>query len=206
MTNRGGNSRFDSMKRIGLYGGSFDPVHNGHLILARQALEDLKLDQIIFLPAAESPFKQNHTVTSVEDRVKMVEIAIEHEPAFSVDTLEILRPAPSYTIDTARTYRARYPTEELFFLIGEDHLKDLHKWNDFGELDRLVQFAVLSRSDLPLSTKYPVVRRRLDLSSTEIRNRVANQLPISYLVPDKVLNYIKSNNLYAGASLSKLRS
>src|SRR6266853_1434799 len=100
------------MSRLGLYGGSFDPVHNGHLILARQALEDLKLDKIIFLPAAESPFKQNHTAASAQDRVKMVELAIEGESAFSIDTLEIHRPAPSYTIDTARAYRARHPADE----------------------------------------------------------------------------------------------
>jgi nicotinate-nucleotide adenylyltransferase len=193
------------MSRLGLYGGSFDPVHNGHLILARQALEDLKLDKIIFLPAAESPFKQNHTAASAQDRVKMVELAIERESAFSIDTLEIHRPAPSYTIDTARAYRARHPADDLLFLIGEDHVHDLQKWNDFAELDRLVQFAVLSRSDLPLSIKYPIVRRRLDLSSTEIRNRVANRLPISYLVPDSVLDYIQSNQLYEGADLSKLR-
>jgi nicotinate-nucleotide adenylyltransferase len=194
------------MSKLGLYGGSFDPVHNGHLILARQALEDLGLDRIIFLPAAESPFKQSHPVTLARHRVRMVELAIEHEAAFSIDILEISRPPPSYTIDTARTYRERHATDELFFLVGEDHVKDLHRWNDYAELDTLVQFAVLSRSDLPLPIRYPVVRRRLDLSSTEIRNRVANHLPISYLVPDSVLEYIQSTQLYGGADLSKLRS
>jgi nicotinate-nucleotide adenylyltransferase len=194
------------MSRLGLYGGSFDPIHNGHLILARQALEDLKLDSVIFLPAAESPFKTNHTITSAEDRLKMVELAIATEPRFSVDPIEMHRPAPSYTIDTARTYSARHPLDELYFLIGEDHVQDLAKWNGFSELDQLVQFAVLCRSDLPLSVKYPVVRRRFDLSSTEVRNRVANQLPISYFVPEIVLHYIHSNQLYQGEPLSKLTS
>jgi len=194
------------MSRLGLYGGSFDPIHNGHLILAQQALEDLKLDRVIFLPAAESPFKPNHTITSAEDRVAMIKLAIEHEPALSVDVSEIQRPAPSYTIDTVRAYRAMHPVDKLFFLIGEDHLCNLHKWNGFAELDQLVQFVVLSRSDLPLSIKYPVIHRRFDLSSTEIRNRVANQLPISYLVPNTVLHYIKSKKLYQGERLSKLRS
>jgi nicotinate-nucleotide adenylyltransferase len=192
--------------KLGLYGGSFDPVHNGHLILARQALEDLGLDRIIFVPAAESPFKLNQHATLAAHRVKMIELAIEPETAFSIDTLEIDRPPPSYTIDTVRTYRERFPVEELFFLVGEDHVNDLPKWNHFAELDGLIQFAVLVRSDLPLSVKYPVVRRRLDLSSTEIRNRVANHLPISYLVPDSVLEYIGSNHLYEGADLSSLRS
>jgi nicotinate-nucleotide adenylyltransferase len=184
------------MLRLGLYGGSFDPIHHGHLILARQALEDLSLDRVIFIPAAESPFKPNNVNASARDRVAMVRLAIEQEPAFSFDPVEIEREAPSYTIDTARIYRDRYPTEELFFLVGEDHLAALPKWTEYEELDRLVRFAILSRSDQPLDVKYPVVRRRFDLSSTEIRNRVANDLSISYLVPERVLDYIQERKLY----------
>lgn len=186
------------MLRLGLYGGSFDPIHHGHLILARQALEDLSLDRVIFIPAAESPFKVNHSSASAADRLAMVRLAVQGEPAFAVDSLEIEREAPSYTIDTARDYHTRYPRDTLFFLVGEDHLEALPKWNEFRELDRLVQFAILSRSDLPLKVEYPVVRRRFDLSSTEIRNRVANDLPISYLVPDDVLRYIQERKLYLG--------
>ena len=186
------------MLRLGLYGGSFDPIHHGHLILARQALEDLSLDRIIFIPAAESPFKLNHSSASAADRFAMVQLAVEGEPAFLVDPLEIDRQAPSYTIDTARAYHAQHPGDRLFFLVGEDHVAALPKWNEFEELGRLVQFAILSRSDLPLQVKYPVVRRRFDVSSTEVRNRVANDLPISYLVPEKVLRYIQERKLYRG--------
>jgi nicotinate-nucleotide adenylyltransferase len=186
------------MLRLGLYGGSFDPVHHGHLILARQALEDLSLDRVIFIPAVQSPFKPNQSGASAADRFAMVQLAVQDEPSFMVDPLEIEREAPSYTIDTARTYRARYPQETLFFLVGEDHLEALPKWNEFEELVSLVQFALLSRSDLPLNVEYPVVRRRFDLSSTEIRNRVANNLPISYLVPDSVVRYIQERKLYRG--------
>jgi nicotinate-nucleotide adenylyltransferase len=186
------------MLRLGLYGGSFDPVHHGHLILARQALEDLSLDRIVFIPAIESPFKPNQSGASAADRFAMVQLAVQDEPAFLVDPLEIEREAPSYTIDTARTYRSRYPHDVLFFLVGEDHLEALPKWNEFEELDQLVQFAILSRSDLALKVEYPVVRRRFDLSSTEIRNRVANDLPISYLVPESVLHYIQQRQLYRG--------
>jgi nicotinate-nucleotide adenylyltransferase len=186
------------MLRLGLYGGSFDPIHCGHLILARQALEDLSLDRVIFIPAAESPFKLNHSSAPAADRLAMVQLAVEGEPAFAVDPLEIGRQAPSYTIDTARTYRAQHPGETLFFLVGEDHVAALPKWNEFAELDQLVQFAILSRSDLPLKVDYPVVRRRFDLSSAEIRNRVANDLPISYLVPEKVLHYLQERKLYRG--------
>src|ERR1700750_2544168 len=95
------------MLRLGLYGGSFDPIHHGHLILARQALEDLSLDRVIFIPAAESPFKPNHSGASAADRLAMVELAIEGGPAFWVDPVEIEREAPSYTIDTARIYHAQ---------------------------------------------------------------------------------------------------
>jgi nicotinate-nucleotide adenylyltransferase len=186
------------MLRLGLYGGSFDPIHHGHLILARQALEDLSLDRVIFIPAAESPFKPNHSGASAADRLAMVTLAIQDEPAFFVDPVELEREAPSYTIDTARTYHVQHPDDILFFLVGEDHVAALGKWNEFEELNQLVQFAILSRSDLPLKVKYPVVRRRLDVSATEIRNRVANNLPISYLVPEKVLQYIEMRKLYLG--------
>jgi nicotinate-nucleotide adenylyltransferase len=186
------------MLRLGLYGGSFDPVHHGHLILARQALEDLSLNRVIFIPAVQSPFKPNRSSASAADRFAMVQLAVQDEPSFMVDGLEIEREPPSYTIDTARTYRARYLQETLFFLVGEDHLEALPKWNEFEELARLVQFAILSRSDLPLNVEYPVVRRRFDLSSTEVRNRVANNLPISYLVPENVVSYIQERKLYRG--------
>jgi nicotinate-nucleotide adenylyltransferase len=186
------------MLRLGLYGGSFDPIHHGHLILARQALEDLSLDRVIFIPAAESPFKLNHSGASAAERFAMVRLAVQDEPAFFVDPFEIDREPPSYTIDTVRAYHARHPDDTLFFLVGEDHVAALPKWNEFEELDLLVKFAILSRSDLPLELKYPVVRRRFDLSSTEIRNRVANDLPISYLVPENVLRYIQERNLYRG--------
>jgi nicotinate-nucleotide adenylyltransferase len=186
------------MLRLGLYGGSFDPIHHGHLILARQAVEVLFLDRVIFIPAAESPFKPDQLGASAEDRLAMIRLAIQDEPRFVVDPLELNREAPSYTIHTARAYKVQHPKDVLFFLIGEDHVSALRKWNEFEQLDQLVNFAILSRSDLPLKAHYPVVRRRFDLSSTEIRNRVANDLPISYLVPENVLRYIHERNLYRG--------
>ena len=194
------------MLRLGLYGGSFDPVHHAHLILARQALEDLKLDRVIFIPAAESPFKPGSTVASAAQRLEMLRLATQDEPAFAVDSLEIDRKPPSYTIHTARMYKAHHPKDKLIFLVGEDHLASLPKWNDFDELTQLVNFAILSRSDLPLRADYPVVRRRFDLSSTEIRHRVANNLPISYLVPKNVVRYINEKHLYRGEELSERRN
>jgi nicotinate-nucleotide adenylyltransferase len=136
----------------------------------------------------------------------MVRLATLGEPAFEVDSIEVYRKPPSYTIHTVRAYKARYPKEKLFFLFGEDHLESLPKWNDFNELNQIIDFAILSRSDLPVRANYPVVRRRFDLSSTEIRRRVANHMPISYLVPDNVEQYIREKKLYQGEELSDRRN
>ena len=141
------------MLRLGLYGGSFDPIHHGHLILARQAMEDLFLDRVIFIPAAESPFKPDHLGASAGDRLAMISLAIQDEPRFSVDSLELNREAPSYTIDTARAYEAQYPKDALFFLIGEDHVASLHEWNGLSNWIAC-RFRILSRSDLnPLEVR-----------------------------------------------------
>jgi nicotinate-nucleotide adenylyltransferase len=192
--------------RIGIYGGTFNPVHHGHLILARQALEEFKLDQLIFVPAAESPFKiQNHTAPA-DDRVAMLQLAIAGEDRFSVDPLEIERGGVSYSIDTVKIFRSRDPKAELFFLVGEDNADRLTEWHRFEELKKLACFVVLSRSEDFESSEYPVVQRRIEISSTEIRNRVAKQESITYLVPESVKHYIEQHQLYQGERVSALRS
>jgi len=192
--------------RIGIYGGTFNPVHHGHLILARQALEEFKLDRLVFVPAAESPFKiQNHSAPS-GDRLAMLRLAIAGEDRFLVDPLEIERGGISYSIDTVKMFRNRDPGAELFFLVGEDNADRLTEWHRFEELKRLVYFVVLSRSEDFQSPEYPVVQRRIEISSTEIRNRVANQESITYLVPESVKHYIEQHQLYQGERVSALRS
>ncbi|MFY9984901.1 MAG: nicotinate-nucleotide adenylyltransferase [Chthoniobacterales bacterium] len=192
--------------RIGIYGGTFDPVHHGHLILARQALEEFKLDRVIFVPAAESPFKiHNHTVPAA-DRLAMLSLAIADENCFSVDPVEIERGGISYSIDTIKMFRSRDPKAELFFLVGEDNADRFTEWHRFEELKKLVCFVVLSRSEDFQSPEYPVVQRRIEISSTEIRNRVANQESITYLVPESVKRYIEQHQLYHGERVSALRS
>jgi nicotinate-nucleotide adenylyltransferase len=192
--------------RIGIYGGTFDPVHHGHLILARQALEEFKLDRLIFVPAAESPFKlHNHTVPA-SDRLAMLRLAIKAEDRFEVDALEIERGGVSYSIDTVKMFRSRDPEAELFFLVGEDNAYRLTEWHRFEELRKLVAFVVLSRSEDFQSPEYPVVQRRIEISSTEIRNRVANRESITYLVPESVKLYIEQHQLYHGERVSALRS
>jgi nicotinate-nucleotide adenylyltransferase len=192
--------------RIGIYGGTFNPVHHGHLILARQALEEFKLDRLVFVPAAESPFKiQNHSAPA-GDRLAMLRLAITGEERFSVDPLEIERGGISYSIDTVKMFRNRDPGAELFFLVGEDNADRLTEWHRFEELKKLVYFVVLNRSEDFQSPEYPVVQRRIEISSTEIRNRVANQESITYLVPESVKHYIEQHQLYQGERVSALRS
>jgi nicotinate-nucleotide adenylyltransferase len=192
--------------RIGIYGGTFNPVHHGHLILARQALEEFKLDRLVFVPAAESPFKiQNHSAPA-GDRLAMLRLAIAGEDRFSVDPLEIERGGISYSIDTVNLFRDREPGADLFFLVGEDNADRLTEWHRFKELKKLVCFVVLSRSEDFQSPEYPVVQRRIEISSTEIRNRVANQESITYLVPESVKHYIEQHQLYQGERVSALRS
>ena len=186
------------MKKIGIYGGSFDPVHHGHLILAREALEQLGLDELIFVPAASSPFKRG-AVAPGELRLEMLRAAIANEPHLSVDDCELRRPPPSYSLDTAREIQRREPGAALTWLIGEDHVADLAKWHRFDELKRLVHFAVLDRSGSDPAHDYPIVCRKIDISGTEIRKRVARGASIRYLVPREVEEIIRRHHLYGEA-------
>lgn len=192
--------------KIGIYGGTFDPVHHGHLILARQALEDVRLDRIVFVPAAGSPFKVQNDAAPAADRLAMLRLAIKAATRFSVDPIEIERGGVSYSIDTVQAFRARDRKAKYFFLVGEDNACRFDEWHRFDELKQLVNFVVLSRSEAYQSDEYPVVRRRIEISSTEIRNRVANREPITYLVPEAVADYIRRHHLYHGERVSALRS
>lgn len=184
------------LKKIGVFGGTFDPIHHGHLILARNALEQLDLDEVIFIPAAISPHKLERTPTAAEVRLKMLCAALEGEPCFCLDTMELERPAPSYTVDTIEALRAREPDAEIVCLIGEDNVAQLPTWHRFAELSQIVKFAVLDRSGLKITHPYTVVRRHLDISATDIRNRVARGRSIRYLVPPAVEKIIRERQLY----------
>jgi nicotinate-nucleotide adenylyltransferase len=188
------------LKKIGIYGGSFDPIHHGHLILAREALETLGLEEIIFVPAALSPHKPMDHPASAAVRWAMIEAAIAGEDGFSASRLEIDRPPPSYSIDTVEQLRTEHGGAEFFFLVGEDNLPQLHTWHRFAELQRLVQFVVLDRSDVDLKYEYPAVRRKIDISATAIRNRIASGQSIRYLVPDAVERIMRRENLYQGTN------
>ncbi len=187
------------IERVGIFGGSFDPIHLGHLILAEAALESLDLDRIIFIPAALSPLKTGEPpMASATQRLEMIRLAIQGESRFSVDDRELLRSAPSYTIDTVQSLLGDYPGVRFIYLIGTDHLKNFGKWHHVEELKNLVDFAVLDRgnSEMSQACDFPVVSRRIDLSSTEIRNRRASGLSIRFMVPREVYEFIMTEDIY----------
>ena len=184
------------MKKIGIFGGSFDPIHHGHLILAREALEKLQLEAVIFVPAAISPHKLEREPSAAPIRLEMLRAAIEGAPLFAVDDLELERPPPSYAVETMEALRRREPGAEFFYLIGEDNVARLSTWHRFPELLQMVQFVVLDRSGLRTGHPHPAIRRHLDISATDIRNRVASGQSIRYLVPPAVETLIHEHQLY----------
>ncbi|SRR6266496_583557 len=182
--------------RIAIYGGTFDPIHHGHLILAREALETLHLQKVIFVPAAVSPFKRSGPVASGEIRLSMLRAATKDEIGFAVDDCELRRPPPSYTIDTVEDIQCRERDAEIYCLIGEDNVTELAKWHRFAELAKIVRFVVLDRTGRPSNYSYEVICRRIDISATEIRNRVASGKSIRYFVPQAVEDIIRHEKLY----------
>lgn len=184
------------MKKIGIYGGSFDPIHHGHLILAREAREALNLEKIIFVPAALSPFKERAAVASGDMRLKMLRAAVEGEEGFAIDDCELRRPPPSWTIDTVLEIRKREANSEIYLLIGEDTVATLDRWRRFDELNKLASFVVLDRTGSQTQSNYQVVRRKIDISATDIRKRVAQGQSIRYLVPPAVEDIIQREKLY----------
>ena len=194
------------MKKIGIYGGSFDPIHHGHLILAREALETLDLAEVIFVLAARSPHKTSHETTNTAVRWEMLTAAIADEPGFSASRLELHRPPPSYSVETVEALQSAHPEAEFLFLIGEDNLPRLPEWHRFEDLRQLVQFVVLDRSGTTVDEGYPIVRRKIDISATTIRNRVASSRSIRYLVPEAVERIIRRENIYQGNNRSNPKS
>ena len=185
--------------RTGVLGGSFDPVHHGHLILARAAMEELGLDRVIFVPANISPHKTASVPAGSEDRLEMVRLAIAGEPGFEASDCELLRPPPSYMVDTLRELKARHPDDDLCLLIGADNVAKFETWHEPDEIRRLARIAVLDRAQATADCGWPVIRKFVEISSTDIRARVAAGRSIRYLTPDAVCDYIAVNGLYRNA-------
>ena len=183
--------------KLGFYGGTFDPIHHGHLILAREAVETLKLDRLYFIPNSISPHKTDTHPTPANVRAEMIRAAIENEPRFDMDDLELNRPGISYTIDTLLALREKFGGKaKFFYLIGEDNIPSLATWRRIDELHHLATFVVMCRSEHPTPLPYIIIQRRIDISATDIRKRIANGQSIRYLVPDKVHDLIIQNSLY----------
>ena len=184
---------------VGLFGGSFDPIHHGHLILARVALESLGLDEVRFLPAREQPFKEGLHAAAAEDRARMLELATEGAEGFRVERMELSRQGPSFTVDTLRTLVRGSPGIEPVLLLGADAMHDFPKWREVDEVRRLARVAVFDRPGAPPVTE--AVWRRvpaplIDISSTAIRQRVRHGQSIRYWVPDAVAQHIAAHGLY----------
>jgi nicotinate-nucleotide adenylyltransferase len=184
------------LKKIAIYGGTFDPVHHAHLILAREAIEALGLEKVILVPAAISPLKKTAPVASGDARLAMLRAAIKSQSEFEVDECELLRPPPSYTIDTVEEIRRRECDAVLYCLIGEDNVEQLPRWHRFNELEKLVRFVVLDRTGKQPTHTYQLIHRRIDISATEIRRRVAQHESIRYLVTESVEEIIQREKLY----------
>lgn len=194
--------------KIGFMGGSFDPVHIGHLMAAQDAFEHAGLDRLVFMPAAQAPLKPGAVQANVEQRLEMLRAVVAADTRFEVSDYEAHKGGVSYTVETARYLRAQFPSDELVWVIGADQLARLHLWREIGELVKLIEFVVLGRpgwsvNDAELAKeRIPGVRlswcqgHLLEISSTEIRQRVRDGLPVQYLIPHKAVEYITETGLY----------
>src|ERR1051325_10874824 len=185
MTNR--------VARLGLFGGSFDPVHCGHLLVAQAAREELDLSRLFFVPAAQSPFKPLEEPAPAGERLRLLRLALAGQPAYEIDEQELQRGGISFTIDTVRDYRRRFPQAQLFYLIGTDHVATLPAWREAAELARLLEFVVIprpGRAATPLPAPFcgrELAGFPLGVSSSQIRSRIKKGLSIRGLVPDAVM-------------------
>ena len=208
------NARMSENKpeRIGVFGGSFDPVHMGHLTIAQDAVEQLELDRLIFIPAAVPPHKQNQVLADGRHRLEMLQLATESNLSFEVSDLELRRGGVSYTFETMQQVRADHPGAELFFIVGLDSLTILHSWRNVEqllEMCTIVPFArggedparVAEKIQLSKDWKKQLLERlirihEVEISASEIRMRLAEGLSIRYLVPPEVEMYIAEHGLY----------
>jgi len=188
--------------KIGLFGGSFDPAHFGHLLVAQAAREELGLARVFFILAAQSPFKPDSKPAPAAERLRLLRLALAGDTAAEVDDQEIRRGGVSYTIDTVRQYKNNFPEAELFYLIGADQAGQLPLWREADELARLVEFVMIPRPGEPEPRVPAPFRGRalrgfpLGVSSSEIRARCRAGLPITHLTPRAVAEAIKNYRLY----------
>jgi nicotinate-nucleotide adenylyltransferase len=199
--------------RLGIFGGTFDPPHVGHLLAASDAIEHLALDRLVFVPAATQPLKATRATASGADRLAMVRLTVGNDPRLEADSVELDREGLSYTVDTLREFARRFPSAERYFLVGADVLSSFAQWRDPRTVLELASLAVLTRRAEPGGRVFEhvdddllggelarrattVPTRRIDVSSTEIRDRVRRGRSIHGFVTDAVAEYISSHGLY----------
>lgn len=203
-----------SGKKIGVFGGSFNPIHNGHLMLGGAVCDELELDQLIFIPAGFPPHKSHEILAPAEDRYAMVKLAVTCDRRFSVSRIELDAGETTYTVKTMQAFRDMFcETDELFFIMGADSLVDLVNWWSFKELSSLCTFVAAARPGIPREAMHAEMARLskqhgtrvravnmplMDISSSEIRRRISLNEDISGLVPMPVASYIARNGLYGG--------
>jgi nicotinate-nucleotide adenylyltransferase len=191
-------------QKVGILGGTFNPIHLGHLLIAQDAMEHAQLDRVVFIPAASPAHKSKAGLVSARHRLRMVKLAIRGDDRFAVDDIEIRRGGESYAVDTVTELKHRWPHAKLFFIIGADSLQELHLWRDIKRLAKLCTFLVLPRPGferkrprLHRSIRWRLVRgHTCDIASRDVRARIARDQSIRYLVPNVVLNYIEREKLY----------
>lgn len=200
------------MTKIGIMGGTFDPIHYGHLFMAEHAYEQIGLDKVLFMPSNNPPHKDNGEIISKEHRSTMVELAIEGNPHFDLSTMELDRKGTTYTADTLRILNDEHPSTEYYFIIGADSFYNLHKWREPENIFKLCTLLVFDRDLIVkdkiveqyrhLSESYPYIKIEflsmptIQISSNNIRQRIQDNLTIRYYLPDKVLAYISEHKLY----------
>ncbi|MCK9603520.1 MAG: nicotinate-nucleotide adenylyltransferase [Candidatus Omnitrophica bacterium] len=186
--------------KIGILGGTFNPVHLGHLILAEEIREKLRLDKIIFVPTYLPPHKDNADIAEARHRYTMVKLAIKSNKFFLASDIEIKRDGRSYTIDTIKEFNKKYAKDELYFVIGSDLLKYLDEWKDLNEIIKMVKFIAATRPGYPLQNLPAYIStvpiRAVDISGFEIRSAVKEGRSFRYLVPESVFKYINRERLY----------
>lgn len=193
--------------RIGVMGGTFDPIHHGHLVAASEVAHEFALDEVIFVPTASQPFKRGKRVAPAEHRYLMCVIATAANPRFSVSRVDIERGGTTYTIDTLRDLREAHPQAELFFITGADALERIMDWKEVDELFQLAHFVGVTRPGHHMDTRklselgvWLVDIPAMAISSTDCRARVTRGAPVWYLVPDGVVQYIGKHSLYLDAA------
>jgi len=201
---KGARLRRRATRRVGIMGGTFDPIHHGHLVAASEVASRFLLDEVVFVPTGQPWQKPEYEVSAAEDRYLMTVIATASNPRFQVSRVDIDRGGPTYTVDTLREMRAAYgPKVDLFFITGADALEKILSWKEASELFALAHFVgvtrpgfVLSDAHLPDATVSLVQVPAMAISSTDCRARVAAGQPVWYLVPDGVVQYIAKRHLY----------